>query len=429
MSIAEYIEVSIFRKNGFWTTLIMGPLLLGYLLLYPNLILHATEFSKTYIKYPLMASLFLITFVLGVRAIVNYWFFMIVLALLVFNYIYVQTHPLSQFPMQAVLFLLLAGMYYRHPNFIGLYFKASIFVSIIFSLQTIIVFFCWLGEVLGLGTAIHVQSWIFQGESQARVINLFLGSNGWVNVAWWAGFRASSYFSEAARFAYFLTPFLYVTAYLRGRSLYYSAAFYLISLSIILTFSVAAFASIAITYFLWRYGTLSKKIKFLFLLVCILIPIFFISYVANQELWDTIFYKGQSAHTRILAFNILMKMIGMHLTGCDMINPLCVKVIAKVTWAPLFWLLFSGVQGFCFMLLMLLYFGYVLLYLINTGGEFERALGYGGVAVLLEQTWWGNYLEFPFIGYFAILIAVVAIRRKLKKKYGVTGKNGEFGNE
>lgn len=419
MNITQFIEYSVFRKNGFLTALVMGPLLFGYLLLYPNLILHFTEFTKYYIKYPVIASIFVLAFILGARTITNFWPMVLVLLLLISNYMLVQSIPSSQYPVQAILLLLLAGMFYRHPNLIGLYFKIAIFISMIFGVQTIIVFFFWLGTALGVGAPLPVESVIFQGEAQGRPINIFLGSDGWLNVRWWAGFRATSYFSEATRFSIFLTPFLYAASYLRRRSFYYDLAFYLIAITIFLTFSVAAFTSIAFTYFLYRYDTLSEKVKFILKLLFVLVPVMFLSYVAYPDFWNIIFDKSGSLETRVEGITHVLEVIGQHQTGCDMVEPVCETLHAKISWAPLFWLAFAGVQGFGFAMLMVMYYVICLFRMVNGGEGLERTLAYGGIAALLEQSWYGDYFEFPFIAFFAILMALAAMRRKLKKEYSV----------
>lgn len=417
MNIAEYLESAVFRKNGPLTLLIMAPLFLGYLLLYPNLTLHYSEFTKYFIKYPVMVSIFLVAFILGARAVGYYWPLIVILTLFIFNFMLVQTSPSFQYATQAVVLILLAGMFYRHPSFISLYFKIAIALGVIYGIQTVIVFIYWVGAVLGMGMRIPIENVVFQGEGAARLINIYLGNNGWVNVAWWAGFRATSYFSEAARYANFLTPLLYMAGYLKGHSRYYTAAFYIIALSLLLTFSIAAFASIFVTFFLFRYNTLPKKVKFIFQLLFLLIPVFFLTYMLFPDYWQVIFDKSGSASTRFAGITSLMEAAYSHQTGCDMNNVICAALEPKASMAPLFWLVFSGFQGLFLMLLMVGYFVISVLRLINSGGELERALGYGGIAVLLEQTWYGNYLEFPFIVFIAILMALSTIRRKLTHRF------------
>lgn len=413
--IANYapIEMYVFyKKKTVLYYFFVVPLIMGYLLLFPNLIFQYSEYTKYFMKLPVIAGVLMFSALFGARYIGKHLFLLLLILLFSLNYSLVFGVWVHGYLLQGVLLVLLTALFYRYPFLIGTAIKAGIFISVIFSIQTVIVFVAWY-----IGYKIPVETVNFEGYGTPTDINLWLGNHGYLRVDWY-GFRAQGYFSEANRLAYFLTPSFIFSVYMQMYSRWYKLASPLIAFAIIVTFSVMAFFALGICFYFYRYNTFGKKLKVIMGILFLGFPTLYFLYSMNPDMADHILNRSGSLGTRLLSITLAFTYALSHPLGAgnEWMQEGMIWSVAAGGSIPIFsWLFFTGIPGLSIILMLIAIYAYYLQYLIRYGNRFERTAGYVGMAFLLEQSFYGTYFEFYFVALMAIALALVDHNKRLRR--------------
>ena len=384
------------NRNTLKLSTLFSPVFLGLMLFYPNLILHYSYETKYFIKYPIMIAIILLSALYGFKKLHKIDKRIIIFIFLFsLNYSLINGQLIHQYFVQGVTLILLVSLFIRFPSLMWPFLRVGIIVSVILSVQTIVVFICW-----AVGYRIPVEFLVFQGEENLRGLNIYLGNNGYfLNSGY--GFRANSYFTEAGRFAYFLTPSFFITFSLRKQRIY-RYIFILIAIALVLTFSFMALIAISVSMLILCFRSYNNMRGLLFF--CLLFGSTVLIYSMFNDV-GIMSSKSGSFAARVLGLMNALEVFQQYPFGrpIDAINPTpSVGSYISILW----WLIHSGLQGVLLLVgLLAIYLRKTLLVFVN-GNKIHRAIACGYLAFFLEQSLFGNYFQFYFIALTAVVISL-----------------------
>ncbi len=409
------VELLANQKAGFFMVILGGPLIIGFLMLWPNMIFHYAEWTQNYMQPFFFGGVFVAAFFVGLRSVFKFTILGIFLLLFASNISYVAEKVHFQLFSEGLLLIFLAAMLYRQPRYIGFAFKVLVFLAVIFSIQTVIVFMAWL-----IGYRIPVECNDFLGyikftRGMECSFNLWLGDNGYLRRDWY-GFRATGYFTEANRLAYFQTIPMFLAYHYRKESFYYHAAFYLIIFSIMATVSVVGMAAAFGAFFLYKNRNLSRKVKGVLFLLFIVIPTLFIVVSVNPEMFGRILDKSGSFAVRLAGAKgamlyLLQNPFGFKLGDAILSQEL--MLASGVSIGLFYWIFWGGLVAAGLLLPILFVYLINMYELVAKGDQFERMFGYASLAYFMEQSFFGNYFESYFIAVMAVTLAINRLRARL----------------
>jgi hypothetical protein len=384
------------NRNTIKLSVLFTPVFLGLMLFYPNLILHYSYETKYFIKYPIMIAIILLSALYGFKKL-NSIDKRIILFIFLFslNYSLIQGQLIHQYFVQGVTLILLVALFIRFPSLMWPFLRVGIIVSVIFSVQTVVVFICW-----AVGYRIPVELVVFQNEEYLRTINIYLGNNGYFrNMEY--GFRANSYFTEAGRFSYFLTPSFFITFSLRKQRIY-RYLFILIAIALILTFSFMALIAISVSLFILCVNSY-KNMRTLSFFCLLFGSTVFIYSMFNDVAIMTL--KSGSLNARVLGLMHGLEVFQQYPFGLPFDSKNSTSSVGSYL-TIIWWLIHTGLQG------VLLLLGLLAIYLRETffvfvnGNTIHKAIACGYLAFFLEQSLVGNYFQYYFVALTAVVISL-----------------------
>jgi len=283
--------------------------------------------------------------------------------------------------------------------------RAGIILSVIFSIQTVLMFYFW-----SIDYRVPVEHIVFQGENQVRTLNIYLGNNGYLKSMDY-GFRANSYFTEANRFGYFLTPSFFITYSLRKQRIY-RYSFILITIAVILTFSFMSFIAIFVSLFLFACRS-TRNIKAILFFALVLGTTIFVYSQFNDVAILT--DKVGSITTRLLGIMEALEIFQQNPYGVSSAYQIATETAGAAIPALFVWLKSSGIQGILLLVVLLTIYLKETFYIFVNGNKYSSAIACGYFSFFLEQSFYGDYFEFYFVALTAVVLATSHLIKKRKK--------------
>ncbi len=381
---------------------VVSLMMLLYLMLWPVQLLHHSEMTVSYIKHPyltiLTISLFLVTIYKNIH--ISFVIIGFLLLLLAINYSVINGVIFSSYTYRAFLFVMLCVFFYSYPEFITHFIKVLLLVSALLSFLAI------LAAVLTyFDYPIYYEnvSFVDSGGIERR-FNLFFGFK--VDPDY---YRATSYFSEANKFAYFLTPSFFISYINKKKNYLYLSSFLLISGAIVLTFSFFTFLSITLVMLIYKYDNRKKRslavqgYRYLFMIVgwgVVSILIFYL-YKLGPEYFSSLMDKTGSIRIRLLGMKEALEIITQNKFGVP--KSFIYSGEGNTTLAIFYWLKYGGIQVLIPLIIVLYIWFRNCRVMMKSSSSLYSAFSYGLLAYLLQQSFYGDYFEYLFLCTMSIL--------------------------
>ena len=376
----------------------MGKLLIALLMVstmlhWPNVIFHYNSFIVSYIKPVFIISSIIIFGFLGQKKIGAFLGYLAIMMVVCVNYSLVNGLYYNAYFIRAFYFISMCALFYRYPILISDYVKIGIFISALLGIQAFILTILMLG-----GVTIGYQNAVFIGGSGERAFNWLAGFRNDPNY-----FRVASYFTETNRFAYFLTPSLFISFYYAKSSLLFKWAFVAILFGVVSTFSVFSFFAIIVGVSLYMVYAKRKGLKYL-----LIAPVCAIFFIGIYSLAPEYFDRTGSADYRLRGIIFKIDMITSNPFGAGEValaESLEMTHRTNSTLTLLYWGSVAGVQSIGLLLILLVLWSISILKLSRVKDGFLCLLACGMLANLMQQSFFGTYFEYYFLSMMAVVTA------------------------
>jgi hypothetical protein len=383
---------------------------------WPNMLYGYSTFTAVYLKNFLLLLSVGVFGVLGFRKVGNFAGSFFVMAAVAVIYCYINGLLFHSYVLRTIFFVLLCASFYQYPRLMDQFIKTGLLLSAYLGLQALILIILMLFDV-----TLPYDSINFVESGGSRDFNILAGFSNDKSY-----FRTISYFTETNRLAYFLTPSLFLSYYYSKDIFLYKIVFYLIVVAILSTFSVFSFFSIAcgvLVYILYtRNSGKTAMLVFPFLVI-----IGYIIYSLNTEFLSWMFDKSGSSTSRILGILTKIQMVYDRPYGYDEAtvskmfdSKEATQTLGNSTLTLLNWSVIGGMQSAVLLGGLLLMWFVELKKLLKTNNKFLALLACGMIANLLQQSFYGSYFEYYFLG----MMAIVTTYSKLLRRVAVLPSGG-----
>jgi hypothetical protein len=384
-------------------------LFIPYLFLWPNILFNYSENIVAYVKIPYVIAItfFLLTYSISKSIKVSLFFYGLVLILIATNYSLINTDIHSGYFHRALLLILFSIFFYHYQFANEALFSSLIFVSVILSIIALLAIALTIYDFNIDYKLVEII------EGSPKNINLFFGIENDINQL-----RSSSFFHETNKFAYFLSPALVVMFFLRKIKVKNYVFFCILLLAAISTFSFFLLISCLLTYLL-SVLFISKKNQNIGLNTLEFFLIFFILglsvyYLHDSEYFIKLTNKQSSFDIRMQGILSSWDLITDNIFGLRVDE---IEIEGNTTSALIFWLLRGGIQGFLLLTIFLVMTFRNNIVIMKSDVLINSAIGHGIFVYFLQQTFYGQYFEYQFIVYAALMAAYYEKNKgRVKKK-------------
>ena len=370
------------------------------------MILHYSSYTVEFIKTP---SLMLTIILLGISGYKYAYLFrnsIIILFLIAVNYIIINDIYFHSYILKSILYAFICGAVFKMPKLVFRFMHVNMIVGGVLATQALILIIFW-----AIDYQLSYDSVIFIDSNSHRYFNFMFGFGNDYNY-----FRLTSYFTESNRFAYFLTPALFVSFYFMQttQKYIYKYVFSVIAVSIAFTFSVFGFFSILSGVFLYYIYYRNISIKTIIYYGVVLVTLVTI-YNIFSDYYDFMFNKSGSYLDRYTGILSKISTVKSHPWG------LPEKTISYVTTAKYYgnstltilnWAVSGGLQSAALLILLLFSWIKSIHSLLTSKNHFMIIIGCATFALLLEQSFYGTYYEY----YFLSVMAIVTVLQYMVKR-------------
>lgn len=371
-----------------------------YLLQWPNMILHYSNFTVEFIKTPsLMLTIFLLG-ISGYKYIYPFRITIVFLSLVAINYVILNNIIFHSYILKSVTYAVICGAIFRVPQLIKRYLKVYMFIVGLLGLQGILLIILW-----AMNYHLSYEYIEFVDSNSYRYFNALMGFE---NSYYY--FRITSYFTETNRLAYFLTPSLFIVHYYRistGKAIY-KILFYTTLITIIFTFSVFGYFAIILGVFLYYIFHRGIKVKTIMLYSGLLL-LLLIFYTLSSEFFDFMFNKAGSYQDRYTGILSKLSTIKSHPYGVPerTVSYLAsAKYYGNSTLTLLNWTLIGGIQSAVLLFVILAIWMKNIYSLLKSKNQFLVLIGCASFSLLMEQSFYGTYYEYYFMSWMVILSVI-----------------------
>ena len=363
---------------------------------WPNLLLHFSEATVSFIKNPILVFSIVVLYKYGYKYIINYSYIILLLSFIAINYCYINGYWFHSYLFKVIYFALFCGTIYSNPKLIDKYFNILIIISTILGVQAFVYTLFW---ILKIEPQFIKHYFIDGGEVY---FNFLFGVKADFNY-----FRINSFFTESNRFFYFLTPGLFIAHYnWRYVDKRFKYPFVIILVASVFTFSLFGLLSstIGVLMIIFRKLSLKSVLALGFLSGFIYLLIF-----SYHEFFTFMFDKTGSISDRTLGMESKLRLLAINPFGWPERRLVSISeaiAYGNSTLTLLNWAIIGGVQS------VIVFFLTIGVWLISAAKLYRRIdiyyryLGVVFFVVILQQSFYGTYFEYNFLSLMAILVTL-----------------------
>ena len=358
-----------------------------YVQLYPNIFF---DFGvlKYAVKYPFIVLFFCYLFYYYVRN-GKFVFFIepVLMGVLVVVYAFYDIKDVPDYGYMALMAVLLSVLFINKAGARDVFVRAYIYVAVVLSVHAFVVYL-----FQSTGSLFFLYYNIPGVGGDSAVYSPLFGLVNTLNIG--GGYRASSFFTEANRFAYFLVPVMSAIIY---SSIGWKKGVFIIFLgSFALAQSVAAMMTIFFVNILY-----ARSVKYKILMASFLGIIVFLVAVSTIS-GEGDYNRGISLAVRLSSFEHLYTTLFEYpygITARD--NWLVENLSTNISF--IYWAVIGGWIGLVVFLLFTFLFAVRIHQVIKVTDGYERGLSIGIMAYLILQVFLGIGIEFLFSAFIALI--------------------------